>query len=169
MQIFIHCKTTLHVSGVTAPETCRVVLQWINICILLHLLDFLFTLNCNFVMDYLICLCFNKDCFSFRQITYLWGTWHWITRWYYGSLALHTNVSTYLSELTWRPSLWKEAWSKKDARNFFKPGTRLDRRLSAKDGSSVKVCMKCPSRKTCVQNCEIMWEIWKHWWSMKDA
>ena len=93
MQIFIHCKTTLHVSGVTAPtirsiknctlslryrsyylyryspptwsdwdgvlyrrlrvqflillmmgamtpETCRVVLQWINICILLHLLDF---------------------------------------------------------------------------------------------------------------------------------
>jgi len=53
MQIFIHCKTSLHVSGVTAPiitsavtpETCRVVLQWINICILLHLLDFLFTLN----------------------------------------------------------------------------------------------------------------------------
>jgi len=76
MQIFIHWKTTLHVSGVTAPiimsiknctrslryryylyrrlrvqflillmmgvvtpETCRVVLQWINICILLHLLD----------------------------------------------------------------------------------------------------------------------------------
>jgi len=78
MQIFIHCKTTLHVSGVTAPiirniknctrslryrlyylyrrlrgqfliflmmgavtsETCIVVLKWINICILLHLLDF---------------------------------------------------------------------------------------------------------------------------------
>jgi len=78
MQIFIHCKTTLHVSGVTVPiirsiknsnrslryrsyylyrrlrlqfliplmmgavtpETCRVVLQRINICILLHLLDF---------------------------------------------------------------------------------------------------------------------------------
>ena len=78
MQIFIHCKTTLHVSGVTAPIirsiknrtrslryrsyylyrrlrvqflillmmgavtplTCRVVLQWINICILLHQLDF---------------------------------------------------------------------------------------------------------------------------------
>ena len=75
MQIFIHCKTTLHVSGVTytyclfirvnpcilqydlyqrlrvqflillmmgavTPETCRLVLQWINICILLHLLDF---------------------------------------------------------------------------------------------------------------------------------
>ena len=78
MQIFIHCKTTLHVSGVTAPiirsiktctrslryrsyylyrklrvqflillmmgavtpETCRVVLLWINMCILLHLLDF---------------------------------------------------------------------------------------------------------------------------------
>ena len=80
MQIFIHCKTTLHVSGVTAPiirsmknypqppvqvwqydlyrrlrvqylilvmmgavtpETYRVVLRWINICILLHMLDFL--------------------------------------------------------------------------------------------------------------------------------
>jgi len=27
------------------PETCRVALQWTNICILLHLLDFLFTLN----------------------------------------------------------------------------------------------------------------------------
>ena len=78
MQIFIHCKPTLHVSGVTAPiirsiknctrslwyrsyylyrrlrvqflvllmmgavtpETCRVGLQWINICILMHLLDF---------------------------------------------------------------------------------------------------------------------------------
>jgi len=87
MQIFIHCKTTLYVSGVTAtiirsiknytrslryrsyylyryspptwsdrflillmmvavtPETYRVVLQWINICILLHMLDFIFTLN----------------------------------------------------------------------------------------------------------------------------
>ena len=56
MQIFIHCKTTLHVSGVTArvqflillmmgavtPEICRVVLQWINIWTLLHLLDFYF-------------------------------------------------------------------------------------------------------------------------------
>jgi len=31
--------------GAVTPETCRVVLQWINICILLHLLDFLFTLN----------------------------------------------------------------------------------------------------------------------------
>ena len=84
MQIFIHCKTTLHISGVTAPiirsikncthslrcrsyylyrysppkwsdldwflillmmgavtpETCTVVLQWINICMLLYLLDF---------------------------------------------------------------------------------------------------------------------------------
>jgi len=95
MQTFIHCKTTVHVSGVTAPiirsikycnrslqyrsyylyrysppwsdrdavpirpcwrlrlqyltllmmgavtpETCRVVLQWINVCTLLHLLDF---------------------------------------------------------------------------------------------------------------------------------
>jgi len=85
MQIFIHCKTTLHVSGVVillvlllpsnyvpirprwrgvavqviwpvpeaagtvlillmmgavTPETCRVVLQWINICTLLYLLDF---------------------------------------------------------------------------------------------------------------------------------
>jgi len=95
MQIFIYCKVTRHVSGVTAPiirsikncnrslryrsyylyryspptwsyrdavpirprrlrvqflvllmmgavtpETCRVTLQWINICILLHLLDF---------------------------------------------------------------------------------------------------------------------------------
>ena len=26
--------------GAVTPETCRVVLQWINICILLHLLDF---------------------------------------------------------------------------------------------------------------------------------
>ena len=74
MQIFIYCKATLHVSGVTAPssgvlktvtaasgtchttctatplqhgligtglcESLRVVLQWINICILLHVLDF---------------------------------------------------------------------------------------------------------------------------------
>ena len=31
--------------GAVTPETCRVVLQWINICILFHLLDFLFTLN----------------------------------------------------------------------------------------------------------------------------
>jgi len=31
--------------GAVTPETCRVALQWINICILLHLLDFLFTLN----------------------------------------------------------------------------------------------------------------------------
>jgi len=106
MQIFIHCKTTLHVSGVTAPiirstktvpaasgtghttctatpllrgmvwtsctsrdlyrrlrvqffillmmgavtpETCRVVLQRINICILLHLVGYLFTLNSKFM------------------------------------------------------------------------------------------------------------------------
>ena len=70
-------------------------------------------------------------------------------------------MSTYYSELTLRLSLWQEAWSKKDARNFFQLRTRLDRRLSAKDGSSVKVCIKCP-RKTCVQNCEIVWEIWKH-------
>ena len=34
--------------GAVTPETCRVVLQWINICILLHLLDFLFTLNPQF-------------------------------------------------------------------------------------------------------------------------
>jgi len=27
--------------GAVTPETCRVVLQWINICILLHLLDFI--------------------------------------------------------------------------------------------------------------------------------
>ena len=27
MQIFIHCKVTLYVSGVTAPETYRVTLQ----------------------------------------------------------------------------------------------------------------------------------------------
>ena len=94
MQIFIYCKVTVHVSGVTAPiirsiknctrslryrsyylycysphswserrlrvqflillmmgavtpETCRVVLQWINICILLDLLDFLFTILCQ--------------------------------------------------------------------------------------------------------------------------
>ena len=26
--------------GAVTPETCRVVLQWINVCILLHLLDF---------------------------------------------------------------------------------------------------------------------------------
>ena len=35
----------LLVIGTVTPETCRVVLQWINICILLHLLDFLFTFN----------------------------------------------------------------------------------------------------------------------------
>jgi len=34
------------VEGVT-PETCRVTLQWINICILLHLVGFLLTLNCD--------------------------------------------------------------------------------------------------------------------------
>ena len=77
MQIFISCKATLHVSGVTAPiirstkncnrslryrsyylyryspptwsdrdgETCRVALQEINICILLHMVGFLFTLK----------------------------------------------------------------------------------------------------------------------------
>jgi len=75
MQIFIHCKTILHVSGVTAPiirsiktvpgaagtvlillmmgamipETCTVVLQWINICILLHLLDFYSHNTLNYV------------------------------------------------------------------------------------------------------------------------
>jgi len=31
--------------GAVTPETCRVVLQCINICILLHLLEFLFTLT----------------------------------------------------------------------------------------------------------------------------
>jgi len=31
--------------GAVIPETCREVLQWINICILLDLLDFLFTLK----------------------------------------------------------------------------------------------------------------------------
>jgi len=79
-QIFIHCKVTLHVSGVAAPiirstkncnrnlryrysyfpptwpaglmgaatpETWRVTLQWVNICVLLHLVGFLLTLNCD--------------------------------------------------------------------------------------------------------------------------
>ena len=31
--------------GAVTPEMCRVVLQWINICILLHLLDILFTFS----------------------------------------------------------------------------------------------------------------------------
>jgi len=31
--------------GTVTPETCRVTLQWINICILLHLVGFLLTLN----------------------------------------------------------------------------------------------------------------------------
>jgi len=31
--------------GAVTPETCRVTLQWINICILLHLVGFLLTLN----------------------------------------------------------------------------------------------------------------------------
>jgi len=31
--------------GVVTPETCRVTLQYINICILLHLVGFLLTLN----------------------------------------------------------------------------------------------------------------------------
>jgi len=35
----VHCLILLMMGAVT-PETCRVVLQWINICILLHLLDF---------------------------------------------------------------------------------------------------------------------------------
>jgi len=64
MQIFIYCKGTLHVSDVTAPiirstksflillimgvvtpKTCRVSLQYINICILLQLVGFLLTWN----------------------------------------------------------------------------------------------------------------------------
>jgi len=31
--------------GAVTPETCRVTLQWINICILLHLIGFLLTLS----------------------------------------------------------------------------------------------------------------------------
>ena len=46
MQIFIHCKVLLMMGAVT-PETCRVTLQWIKICILLHLVGFLLTLNCD--------------------------------------------------------------------------------------------------------------------------
>jgi len=33
--------------GAVTPEPCRVSLQWINICILLHLVGFLLTLNCD--------------------------------------------------------------------------------------------------------------------------
>ena len=33
--------------GAVTPETCRVTLQWINICMLLHLVGFLLTLNCD--------------------------------------------------------------------------------------------------------------------------
>jgi len=31
--------------GAVTPKTCRVTLQWINICMLLHLVGFLLTLN----------------------------------------------------------------------------------------------------------------------------
>jgi len=38
--VWISCTSrVLLMMGAVTPETCRVVLQWINVCILLHLLD----------------------------------------------------------------------------------------------------------------------------------
>ena len=100
MQIFTYCKSTLHVSGVTAPiirsikncirmhryrsyylyrysppvrsvcavtpETCRVDLQYVNICILLVLLDFYSHYN---ILRYV----------TLRYITLHYITLHYIT------------------------------------------------------------------------------------------
>ena len=54
--------------GTVTPETCRVVLQRINICILLHLLDFLFILTYQY-LNYI--LYNNVHFYIFNSICHL--------------------------------------------------------------------------------------------------
>jgi len=61
--------------GAVTPETCRVVLQWINICILLYLLDFYsHWIKMHGTMS--LIFFFSKSKRSTEHGGCIWGRWH---------------------------------------------------------------------------------------------